>query len=77
MARTKSSTTKHTCGGPTFGRLAPRGECRRCDELRFGAPPVEWAKGRDALRCEEIRSHFASAKHQSGGCGPVCTFGEW
>jgi hypothetical protein len=25
----------------------------------------------------EIKEHFASAKHLSGGCGSVCTFGEW
>jgi hypothetical protein len=23
------------------------------------------------------RAHFASQTHRSGGCGPVCTFGEW
>ena len=34
--------TRHTCNegeGPSFGRLAPRGECKRCDELRFGMLP--------------------------------------
>ena len=71
------NNTKHTCGGPSFGRLAARGECRRCDELRFGAPARAWAKSNDAMRCEEIRGHFASERHLTGGCGPVCTFGEW
>ena len=73
-------TTQHTCGGPVFGRLAKRGECSRCAELRFGAPAVKWAASRrdqDRMRCEEIRGHFASERHTSGGCGPVCTFGEW
>lgn len=71
-------TTQHTCGGPIFGRKTPG--CPRCDEMLAGAPAVRWAPSRqrqDAMRCEEIRGHFASARHQSGGCGPVCTFGEW
>lgn len=70
-------TTQHTCGGPIFGRLATRGECRRCDELRFGAEPVRWARFADSLRCEEIRAHFAGEAHRSGRCGVICTFGEW
>ena len=72
--------TRHTCNdgaGPHFGRLAERGACKRCDELRFGMPPRAWAKSQDARRCEEIAAHFASERHRSGGCGPVCTFGEW
>lgn len=73
-------TTKHTCGGPVFGRLGPRGQCKRCDELLFGMPPVRWAESRrqrDARDVQAVRDHFASEKHRSGGCGPVCTFGEW
>jgi hypothetical protein len=35
--------TKHTCGGPVFGRLAEPGTCPRCDELRAGAPVRQWA----------------------------------
>jgi hypothetical protein len=34
--------TKHSCGGPHFGHLAPAGDCARCDELRNGAAPVSW-----------------------------------
>ena len=34
----KSTTTKHTCGGPAFGRKTPG--CPRCDELIAGAAPV-------------------------------------
>ena len=30
-------STKHTCNGPTFGRLTPG--CPRCDELAAGAAP--------------------------------------
>ena len=70
--------TKHTCGGPVFGKKTPG--CPRCDELLAGAAPVKWANtGRqdEAARCEEIRAHFRSERHRSGGCGIVCTFGEW
>ncbi|WP_280427831.1 hypothetical protein [Nocardia brasiliensis] len=31
----------------------------------------------DARRAEEIRAHFASAKHRGGGCGVCCTYGDW
>jgi hypothetical protein len=37
----KNQTTKHTCGGPHFGRLTPG--CPRCDELSRGAKPVRWS----------------------------------
>ena len=74
-------TTKHTCNeghGPVFGRKTKG--CLRCDELLSGAIPVKWATGRkeqDRIHSLEIRSHFNSHKHLSGGCGPVCTYGEW
>ena len=71
-------TTKHTCGGPVFGQRTPG--CPRCDELAAGAQPVRWASSRkqdDARRSAEIHAHFAGERHRSGGCGPVCTFGEW
>lgn len=71
----QSTTTKHTCGGVTFGRKTPG--CPRCDELLAGAKPVVWAKSNDQQRVDDIRAHFSSHKHLSGGCGPVCTFGEW
>lgn len=71
-------TTKHTCGGPVFGRLTP--DCPRCDELSAGVAPIEWRGSRrrsiDAQRAREIRAHFASEYHRSGRCG-VCTFGDW
>ena len=72
-------TTKHTCGGPIFGRKTIG--CPRCDELLAGARPVQWAihrrRAEDAKSVAEIRGHFASHKHLSGGCGVVCTFGDW
>lgn len=76
-----NKTTKHTCNegnGPHFGRKTAG--CPRCDELIAGAKPVQWAPGRaqrDAQQSAAIRAHFDSPKHRSGGCGPVCTFGEW
>jgi hypothetical protein len=44
MAWTKNTTTKHTCGGPSFGRKTPG--CPRCDELIAGAEPIAqpWRK---------------------------------
>jgi hypothetical protein len=79
-SQVSKKTTKHTCGGPQFGRKTPG--CPRCDELIAGAAPVvqSWrgSRQRDADRHRaECAAHFASAKHRSGGCGPVCTFGEW
>jgi hypothetical protein len=79
MAWMKSTTTKHTCGGPVFGRKTSG--CPRCDEMIAGAKPVVWnftsRAQADAGRSIEIFAHFASHKHKTGGCGPVCTFGEW
>lgn len=74
-------TTKHTCNGgtgPVFGRKTAG--CPRCEELKSGAAPIQWAPSRqaqDIQRCREIDAHFAGAHHRSGKCGPVCTFGDW
>jgi hypothetical protein len=65
--------TKHTCGGPKFGRLTAG--CPRCDELKAGAAPVQWRSVQaqaDAQRLAEIRAHDC----RLSGCGPVCTFGD-
>jgi hypothetical protein len=80
MSWTKRTTTgtRHSCGGPSFGRLTPG--CPRCDELAQGAQPRQWRNNRrddDRRRSAEIAAHFASERHRSGGCGPVCTFGDW
>jgi len=64
-----------------FAKKDPR--CPRCIELMAGMPARARFGGRqtraqmDARQCAEIRDHFNSHKHLSGGCGPVCTFGEW
>ncbi len=82
---------RHTCRdgrGPAFGRLAPRGECPRCDQLHDGAPrreahPAIQAGNRhrdnDARRAREWAEHAASHKHRTGRCndGLPCTFGDW
>ena len=62
-----------------FGRKDPN--CPRCQELLAGSAPRQWNGSRrienDRRLCVEIREHFHSHKHLSGGCGPVCMFGEW
>lgn len=69
-------TTQHTCGGPVFGKRTPG--CPRCEELAAGAEPVRWRRNDDdAQRVRSLDAHFASERHRSGGCGPVCTFGDW
>lgn len=73
---TNQQTTKHTCGGPVFGKRTAG--CPRCDELASGAAPIKWnISRRDDRRQVDIHAHFTSHKHLSGGCGTVCTFGEW
>lgn len=70
--------TRHTCGGPVFGRLAPTGTCPRCDELRKGAEPVRWrsASHRDPSRADAIAEHYRSGEC-ARTCGPVCTRFDW
>lgn len=70
MAWKKSTTTKHTCGGPAFGRVTAG--CPRCDELVAGAQPVQWAK-RYNSRLMDIRNHCCVQSR----CSIVCTFGDW
>lgn len=75
-----TKSTKHTCGGPSFGRLTDG--CPRCDELKAGAPARRLSPGHEAsLRLREInrRNEAMRPKHncQTSGCGPVCTWGEW
>ena len=68
--------SKHTCGGPVFGKLAQVGQCARCDELRAGAPAVQWRGNRnaqiEAQRVRAIRAHDC----KRSGCLPICTFGD-
>lgn len=76
---TAPKTTKHTCGGPSFGRKTPG--CPRCDELLAGAAPVEWAGKlhRDNERREAgfNRQHAIACDICSGRTWGVCTWGEW
>lgn len=69
---TTTTTTKHTCGGPVFGKLTAG--CPRCDELKAGKPAVRWHSRRadEAARLAEIRAHRCTA-----ACGPVCTRFDW
>lgn len=89
-ARSKLGDLIHVCNGDNrsglpFGKLAPEGQCPRCDERRHGAAPRERGNGMrygrraaaDAERSADIRAHFASVGHQRGDCGIVCTYGDW
>lgn len=76
MAWKKSTTTKHTCGGPAFGRRTAG--CPRCDELAAGAAPVTqpWRKhyaDMAAQRAESIRTHDC----KRAGCMSVCVAFDW
>ena len=68
---------------PTCRRVFRRydASCPRCQELIRGAKPrAGWGDRKrldDRRHAEECREHFNSAHHRSGGCGPVCTFGDW
>lgn len=80
MDRQRDITVKTTVHASTcrmaFGRKDAT--CPRCQELLAGAAPRTWAyKTNDLQRAMEIRTHFDSAKHRTGGCGPVCTYGDW
>jgi hypothetical protein len=87
----KSTTTRHTCGGPAFGRLTPG--CPRCDELAAGAAPVQWAGCGPRKRCTTPgcggyveRGEYAAACRScqirahdctASRCGTVCTAFDW
>lgn len=85
-ARTHAGDLKHVCNGPDgrplpFGRLAPEGECARCDERRHGAParpdhamhrrtPASAAQDRESRKLH--RANCTAC--QTGG---VCTAFDW
>jgi hypothetical protein len=89
VAYRKDGQLKHSPAcAMAFGRLDPE-NCARCEqratERAEGVPArthdgferMRQAERDDARRAEEIRAHFASDKHRSGGCGVCCTFGDW
>ena len=55
--------------------------CPRCQELMNGAEARRgWGPSRQELdlkAANEVKAHFSSEKHLTGGCGIICTFGEW
>lgn len=75
MFRSQTMTTKHTCGGPVFGKKTPG--CPRCDELLAGAKPVQWAIQQRRARDEQFRRDLAAHDCKRSHCMPVCTFGDW
>lgn len=85
MSWSKSTTTKHTCGGPVFGHKTPG--CPRCDELLAGAAPVVWANAtpHHCLTCgRKVKNYGVCFSCQLKAhdckiskCGRFCTFGDW
>jgi hypothetical protein len=75
------TTTKHTCGGPVFGRLSRPGGCQRCDELLAGAAPVQgWGRARkyDGGYLFPAAGEGEPHSCQDSNCSTiVCTFGDW
>jgi hypothetical protein len=75
----ESTTTKHTCGGPVFGRKTAG--CPRCDELIAGAAPVQWNTSwkREREQRERLydRQHHQTCPICTGRQSGVCTWGEW
>lgn len=81
---------RHTCtstGKPLpYGRKAPIGECKRCDQLRAGAEPREAHPAiRATSRARQIEqdrdacriAHFApGGPHATRCAGTICTFGD-
>lgn len=84
---------RHTCnpnkpGQPLpWGRKAPIGECRRCDQLRAGDTPreahpaiqaVTRKREQEEQTRQAMQDHFApGGPHARGLCGPVCTAFDW
>jgi hypothetical protein len=91
MAWTKTAGTRHTCGGPSFGRLTPG--CPRCDELAAGAQARQWAGMARRERCSTPRCgqltepgewtslcrscQVRAHDCQAARCGAVCTAFDW
>lgn len=75
---TVTEIRKHT-HQVVFGRRVVG--CPRCAQLVNGAAPVQgWGSRRreaEAQAVRDVHAHFASDRHRNGGCGPVCTYGEW
>jgi len=80
----KDGSTKHASQCQmSFGKKDPT--CHRCVELLNGSSSRGgWQrkyysdkKQQEQIEIEAIHVHHRSEKHLSGGCGPVCTFGDW
>ena len=70
-------TTKHTCGGPVFGKRTAG--CPRCDELANGAAPAAhgyFGTARHAMH--QMNKRIDAMPHIcTESCGEVCTWGQW
>ena len=73
--KVETNTTKHTCGGPIFGKKTAG--CPRCDELIAGAKPtMGWGsakKEQEKSLAQAIRNHNCFTSR----CGVVCTAFQW
>jgi len=75
---TKSTTTKHDCGGPVFGRKTPG--CPRCDELLSGAEPVKWNGPTQKEKEEADRVWLARLEAhdcKESNCAAICVAFDW
>ncbi|MGW4784923.1 hypothetical protein [Streptomyces sp. NPDC004230] len=64
------ATTRHTCGGPKYGRLAAG--CPRCDELLGGAKPIRSSVREDDQPKTTPHTHQVVFGRRVAGC-PRCT----
>ena len=77
MGMTQPFKTLHACGGPVFGRLSPKGQCARCDELRAGAKARQGYNARAKADEARFRRELAAHDCKRSGCMMVCTFGDY
>lgn len=66
--------TKHT-HTVVFGRKVDG--CPRCEELKNGAAPIQWASARKAELERNFIRDLRAHNCRTAGCGPICTFGDW
>ncbi len=70
-----ATITRHTCGGPQFGRLSP--DCARCRELSTGAPRRQWSSTKRTIENARFLAALKAHDCKKSGCLPICTFGDW
>jgi hypothetical protein len=72
----QATSTKHTCGGPHFGKRTPG--CARCDELANGAAARQQpARGRSQQIENDRRATIAAHNCKVSNCSIVCVAFDW